>query len=62
VPPESSTLDNPGERARTIDADHRDMVRFSGKHDKTYEIVKCDLEDLVTRAEERCENQQCKPN
>jgi hypothetical protein len=50
VPPDSSTLDHPGQRARTIDADHIEMVKFSGKNDKVYEMVKEDIEDLVTRA------------
>ncbi|KAI9765965.1 MAG: hypothetical protein M1840_006972, partial [Geoglossum simile] len=50
VPPDSSTLDHPGQRARTIDADHIEMVKFSGKNDKAYEMVKEDIEDLVTRA------------
>jgi hypothetical protein len=28
------------------------MVKFSGKTDKAYEMVKEDIEELVTRAEE----------
>ncbi|KAH0534088.1 hypothetical protein FGG08_007313, partial [Glutinoglossum americanum] len=52
VPPDSSTLDHPGQRARTIDADHMGMVKFSGKNDKAYEMVKEDIEELVIRAGE----------
>jgi len=51
VPPDSSTLDHPGQRARTIDADHIEMVKFSGKCDKAYEMVKEDIEVLVSNAE-----------
>jgi hypothetical protein len=56
VPPDSSTLDHPGQRARTIEADHIGMVKFSGKNDKAYEMVKEDIEELVTRAEEAIRN------
>ncbi|KIM95406.1 hypothetical protein OIDMADRAFT_206491 [Oidiodendron maius Zn] len=52
VPPDSSTLEHPNERARTIDADHINMVKFSGRYDRTYEMVKGDIEELVRRAEE----------
>ena len=51
MPPDSSTLDHPGQRARTIEADHIGMVKFSGKNDKAYEMVKEDIEELVTRAD-----------
>jgi hypothetical protein len=56
VPPDSSTLDHPSQRARTIEADHIGMVKFSGKNDKAYEMVKEDVEELVTRAEEAAHN------
>lgn len=56
VPPDSSTLDHASQRARTIDADHIGMVKFSGKNDKAYEMVKEDIEELVTRAGEAVHN------
>jgi hypothetical protein len=52
VPPDSSTLDHPNQRARTIEADHIGMVKFSGKNDKAYEMVKEDIGELITRAED----------
>ena len=52
MPPDSSTLEHPNERARTIDADHINMVKFSGRNDRTYEMVKGDIEELVKRAED----------
>lgn len=51
MPPDSSTLDHPNQRARVIDADHRQMVKFSGKNDGNYEMVKDDIEELVMNAE-----------
>lgn len=56
MPPDSSTLDHPNQRARTIEADHVGMVKFSGKDDKAYEMVKEDIEELVTRAEDAVHN------
>ena len=50
MPPESSTLDHPNQRARTINADHIEMVKFSGKNDGNYEMVRADIEELVTMA------------
>lgn len=38
-----------------IDADHIGMVKFSGRDDRTYEMVKDDIQELVdacTEAEE----------
>jgi hypothetical protein len=35
-----------------MDANHMNMVRFSGKHDKGYEMVKDDIEELMLAAEE----------
>jgi hypothetical protein len=32
------------------------MVKFSGKNDKAYEMVKEDIEELVTRAEDAAHN------
>jgi hypothetical protein len=52
VPPDSSTLDHPNQRARTIDADHVEMVKFSGKNDGNYELVRDDIKELVKKAEE----------
>ena len=52
MPPDSSTLDHPNQRARTIEADHIGMVKFSGKNDKAYEMVKEDIGELITRAED----------
>jgi len=51
VPQDSSTLDHPNQRARTIDADHIGMVKFGGKNDRNYEMVKDDIEELVMNAE-----------
>jgi hypothetical protein len=56
VPPDSSTLDHPGQRARTIEADHIGMVKFNGKNDKAYEMVKEDIKELVTRADKAMYN------
>ncbi|KAH8653107.1 WD40-repeat-containing domain protein [Tricladium varicosporioides] len=52
VPPYSSTLDHPNERARTIDADHIEMVKFSGKNDENYAMVRDDIIELVKKAEQ----------
>lgn len=49
VPPDSSTLDHPSQRARALDGDHRTIVKFSGRSDKGYEMLKDDLEDLMTK-------------
>ena len=35
-----------------MDANHMNMVKFGGKHDKGYEMVKDDIEELILRAEE----------
>lgn len=40
-------LDHPNQRARTIDADHMGMVKFNGRDDRTYEMVKDDIQELV---------------
>ena len=56
MPPDSSTLDHPNQRARTIEADHIGMVKFSGKNDKAYEMVKEDIKELVTRADKAVHN------
>ena len=53
MPPDSSTLDHPSQRARTIDADHREMVKFHGKNDKNYEMVRDDIKELIIKAEEK---------
>jgi hypothetical protein len=58
VPPDSSTLDHPNQRARTIEADHIEMVKFSGESDKAYEMIKEDIEELVSKAEEKERNQK----
>lgn len=58
MPPDSSSLDHPGQRARTIDADHREMVRFGSRHDKAYNMVREDIVELVASAEKRERNQQ----
>jgi hypothetical protein len=52
VPPDSSTLDHPNQRARTIDADHMEMVKFSGKNDRNYEMVRGDIGELVMKTKE----------
>lgn len=49
VPPDSSTLDHPSQRARSLDGDHRTMVKFGERSDKGYEMVKDDLEELMTK-------------
>ena len=51
MPPDSSTLDHPNQRARTIDADHIEMVKFGGKSDENYIMVRDDIEELVMKAE-----------
>ena len=56
MPPDSSTLDHPGQRARTIEADHIGMAKFSGRNDKAYEMVKEDIKELVTRADKAVHN------
>ncbi|OCL00607.1 ankyrin, partial [Cenococcum geophilum 1.58] len=56
VPSDSSTLDHPGQRARTIEADHIGMVKFNGENDKAYEMVKEDIKELVTRADKAVHN------
>jgi hypothetical protein len=35
-----------------MDANHINLVKFSGKHDKGYEMVKDDIEELMLLAEE----------
>jgi hypothetical protein len=50
VPPESSSLDHPNQRARSIVDDHIGMVKFQGKGDKAYEMIKSDIEELVEKA------------
>ena len=52
MPSDSSTLDHPNQRARTINADHREMVKFHGKNDKNYEMVRDDIDELVIKAKE----------
>lgn len=46
MPSDSSSLDHPNQRARTIDEDHRGMVKFKGR-DATYQMVKEDIEELI---------------
>jgi hypothetical protein len=58
VPADSSSLDHPGQRARTLDADHIGMVKFGGRDDKSYEMVKEDIEELIFKAEEGLQIQQ----
>jgi hypothetical protein len=55
VPPDSSTLDHPNQRARSIDADHMDMVKFYGRDDENYIMVKDDVQELITMASKRAE-------
>ncbi|KAI9770674.1 MAG: hypothetical protein M1839_003058 [Geoglossum umbratile] len=47
VPRDSSSLDHPNQRARTIDEDHIGMVKFKGRNDRAYQMVKADIEELV---------------
>ncbi|KAF2179315.1 WD40 repeat-like protein [Zopfia rhizophila CBS 207.26] len=51
VPPDSSSLDHPNQRARTIDEDHIGMVKFKGRNDEPYEMVKADIEELVENSQ-----------
>jgi hypothetical protein len=44
-------LDDPAQRARMIDANHMEMVKFAGKNDNGYKMVKADIEDLISKAE-----------
>ncbi|ETS81125.1 hypothetical protein PFICI_06127 [Pestalotiopsis fici W106-1] len=53
VPPDSSSLDHPSQRSRTINADHRMMCRFCGPDDPGYTMVKEDIAELVQQAEKR---------
>lgn len=50
VPPDSSTLDHPNQRARTINEDHMGIVKFSSRNDSTYQMVRDDLEELIERS------------
>ena len=47
MPSDSSSLDHPNQRARTIDKDHIGMVKFNGSEDRTYQMVREDIEELV---------------
>lgn len=40
-----------------VDADHIQMVKFSGRRDKVYGMVHADLDVLVTNAGRELENQ-----
>ncbi|KAL9126796.1 MAG: hypothetical protein Q9217_004209 [Psora testacea] len=51
VPPESSSLDHPNQRARTIDEDHIGIVKFKGRKDEADEMVKADIEELVENSQ-----------
>ncbi|KAK2794333.1 hypothetical protein FQN52_008691 [Onygenales sp. PD_12] len=61
VPPHSSKLDHPSERPFAIDADHRQMVRFKAKNDKGYEMVKEDIEHLISEVNEKPDNVPADP-
>ncbi|OQE21175.1 hypothetical protein PENSTE_c012G03144 [Penicillium steckii] len=50
VPPESSSLDDPAQRLRALDENHKDMVKFKGRDDQGYEWVKEDIEELMEKA------------
>jgi len=50
VPSDSSTLDHPNQRARTIGADHIEMVKFGGQSDENYQMVRDDIRELVEKA------------
>ncbi|KAH0551763.1 hypothetical protein GP486_007019, partial [Trichoglossum hirsutum] len=47
VPPDSSTLDHPNQRARTINEDHIGMVKFNGRDNMAYQMVRGDIEQLI---------------
>ncbi|KAI9861261.1 MAG: hypothetical protein M1813_005434 [Trichoglossum hirsutum] len=51
VPPESSSLDHPSQRARTIDEDHVGMVKFNGRNDRAYQMVRGDIEELIENSQ-----------
>src|SRR6266487_6753333 len=55
VPPDSSSLDHPGQRARIADANHMTMCKFSGRSDETYQMVVDDFEELVSSARRKLE-------
>lgn len=57
MPPDSSSLDHPNQRSFTVEADHIEMVKFSGSHDKAYEMVHADISELVFNAEKEHRNQ-----
>lgn len=42
-------MDHPAERARSLNANHIDMVKFSGKNSEGYMMVKGDLEALMMK-------------
>ncbi|KAK2801756.1 hypothetical protein FQN51_005121 [Onygenales sp. PD_10] len=56
VPPDSSALDHPDQRAYSLDADHRQMVKFKGKKDKGYRMVNAEIEILISKAEHDPDN------
>lgn len=54
MPPDSSSLDHPNQRARTIDEDHIGMVKFTGLSDRNYQMVRDDIEELVENNQVPC--------
>jgi hypothetical protein len=42
--------DHLNQRARTIDDNHLEMVKFRGKDDRAYEMVKEDIRELIERS------------
>jgi len=52
VPHDSSSLEGSRQQSITINADHMGMVKFSGKDDQGYEMVKGDIEDLYDKAQQ----------
>lgn len=57
MPPDSSSLDHPNQRPVMVDADHNEMVKFSGRHDNTYQMVYADICELVSNAEKALQTQ-----
>ena len=55
MPPDSSSLDHPNQRARTVDEDHRGMVKFKGRDDRAYQMVREDIEELIENSPARKE-------
>jgi hypothetical protein len=50
----SSSLDDPRERAETLQADHRNMTKFWGRDDPNYLKVGGELRRIMAASPEQC--------